>query len=382
MYQLLTAIVVLFAFLGYMAPRYDKILFRIEMLIMTLMLCFRYGQGTDYFGYEVNYSLVPEKIDFYFLFHNDVHGEIGFQFLCEIFRSFHAPFYVVSGFIGLITMLLAYKGINKYGKVKTIAAMLLYPTYYLTYFYGVREGIALAFVLGLILPDYLEKKRGKAIIWTLIGCGFHKSLVIVLAVIIFGDRLRKYRNVIELMSIFFAFVLAGFLKTTEFRQGYIYFRPSYPAIILRIILFIAIKRLYTFSRVNESDDYINDRLYDYYFWGFCIYIALCPMDFISGRGTAYMKIAECILFSRLLGNMKVSMFKIHGFIIMKRHVCMLIMAICMVEGLKNLNSYIGQGEYYSTIHLYNYPYVSIFNKEDIYKYRENEFLEKFPQVFE
>ena len=69
MYILVGLIVIVFAALGYFDRKADKVFFCIEILIMTLMLCFRYGQGTDYFGYEVNYSLVPDNIDINFLLH-------------------------------------------------------------------------------------------------------------------------------------------------------------------------------------------------------------------------------------------------------------------------------------------------------------------------
>ena len=55
MYYFLLTILVLFAVLSRRAPSIDNLLFKLEMIIMTLVLCLRYGQGSDYFGYELNW---------------------------------------------------------------------------------------------------------------------------------------------------------------------------------------------------------------------------------------------------------------------------------------------------------------------------------------
>lgn len=379
MYLIMTVVVVLFAAIGYLDRKADKKLFCIELFLLGAMLCLRYGQGTDYFGYEVNYSIIPEHIDINFLFHNDVHGEIGYQFVVEIFRNFGVSFCVFIAVWSLAIMLMTYYGIKGYSGVKTIAVLLLYPTYYLTFYYGVRQGFALAFVLCFILPAYVKNKKAKYVLLVCLGATIHKSLLVLLVLIFVDKIVKKYEKEMIILAATVGGALAVVLKVTGLKTGYISLSPSYAAIVLRIILFIAITRLYRFS---GKGDEINNKIYNFYLVGFCIYLALCPMAFISGRTTAYFKISEVILFSRLLGNMDGIMYARKFVVILKRHVCMLIIAICMVEGIKNINSYVLQGEYYSGIYFYNYPYVSVFNKKDIYKYRENEFLEKFPKVFQ
>ena len=59
--------------------------------VMSLALIWRYGQGTDYFGYYVNYLLVPEHT-ISFPNYGEVHGELGWLFLCNLFRVIHAPY--------------------------------------------------------------------------------------------------------------------------------------------------------------------------------------------------------------------------------------------------------------------------------------------------
>lgn len=379
MYLIMLGIAAIFAAVGYFDRTADKRLFYIELFLMGAMLCLRYGQGTDYFGYEVNYSLVPQNIDIHFLFHNGVHGEIGYTLIVEIFRSLGASFPVFVAALSLVMMLMTYYGIKRYGGIKTIAVLLFYPTYYLTFYYGVRQGAALAFTLCFILPAYVKEKKLKNIFLVCLCATVHKSVLILLIPLLVDKMVKKFGQLMLFGAVTVGIIFGIFLRTTGFNRGYVYFGPSYNAIVLRIILFIAIVRLY---RISGKKDEISNRIFRFYFIGFCIYLALCPAGFVAHRVTAYMKFSEIILFSRLLANGKGMVYARKSMRTLKRYVCLLIIMICMVEGVKNINSYIGQGEYYQGIHFYNYPYVSVFHKEDIYKYRENEFLQGFPDVFQ
>ncbi|MCI8281980.1 MAG: EpsG family protein [Lachnospiraceae bacterium] len=379
MYLMMLGIAAVFAVMGYFDRNADKRLFCIELFLMGAMLCLRYGQGTDYFGYEANYSLVPKNIDMHFLFHNGIHGEVGYTFIAEIFRSLGAPFPIFVAVLSLAMMLMTYHGIKRYHGIKTIAVLLLYPTYYLTFYYGIRQGFALAFTLYFILPAYVKEKKLKYVFLVCFCATMHKSVLILLLPLFVDKIVKKCERLILFGAIAAGVMLGLFLRTTGFTWSYVYFSPSYSAIALRVILFIAIVRLY---RCSGKKDEISNRIFRFYFIGFCIYLALCPAGFVAHRVTAYMKFSEIILFSRLLANRNEMMHVGRTMRTLKRYVCLLVIMICMVEGVKNINSYIGQGEYYSGIHFYNYPYVSVFNKKDIYKYRENEFLQVFPDVFQ
>lgn len=46
-----------------------------------------------------------------------------------------------------------------------------------------------------------------------------------------------------------------------------------------------------------------------------------------------------------------------------------ILAIMTVLYVKNINSFIDQGPYYSEVNFFNYPYVSVFNKKKIIETR-------------
>ena len=74
------------------------ILFNVAFVLLTLMICLRYGQGTDYFGY-LNV----------FLRHD--HGEIGYTLLQSLFSYFNLPFELMIAIISLFQMVCIYRAI-------------------------------------------------------------------------------------------------------------------------------------------------------------------------------------------------------------------------------------------------------------------------------
>jgi len=48
---------------------------------------------------------------------------------------------------------------------------------------------------------------------------------------------------------------------------------------------------------------------------------------------------------------------------------MLVVLIANVEAIKNINPYITQGNYYSWVNVINYPYITIFDKDSVTRYR-------------
>ncbi|MCI9296558.1 MAG: EpsG family protein [Lachnospiraceae bacterium] len=380
MYILTGFIIVIFAGLGYLDRKADKYFFYVEILILTVMLCLRYGQGTDYFGYEFNYSLIPNDMNIDFLFNNNVHGEVGYTLLVGIFRRYGLSFQIFVGILSLVMMWLTYNSIKNYSENKTMAIALLFPTYYLTFYYAIRQGFGLALTLGVILPSYIKDQKMKYFIWVCLGATMHKSVLILLIPLFCKEFIVRHKEFFIASSIILGGIIGILLKMTAFNRGYVQFSPSINAILLRVILFIAITRLYKFSL---KEDKINYKIYNLYIVGFCIYMTLCSMAFISHRLTAYMKIGEVILVARLLSERSCTIEHIKsGFLLLKHHVCLLALFVCIIEGTKNIESYVGQGEYYEGIHFYNYPYVSVFNKKDIYEYRENLFFDKAKDIFE
>ena len=88
-----------------------------------------------------------------------------------------------------------------------------------------------------------------------------------------------------------------------------------------------------------------------------IEILLIPIEinlFISNK-----RKERTLIVDRIISNKKV----IYVFC------CTFLISVPIVETVKNINSYINQGNYYSDVNVLSYPYISIFNKDKLYEYR-------------
>lgn len=370
MYIILWAITVLFGFLGVFSKKNDRILFNVEYVFMFVALILRYGQGTDYFGYSMDYLDIPSKIDIYYLFHNDNHGEAGFLFLCELFKCLHCPFTVFASIVSMITMILIYVGINTISIYRTVSWMLFFPTCYSTFCYSsIRQGLVLAIVISITIPAYHKNNKAKYILSVVLGSLFHSSALILLFVPILLKFVNMKRGRFLNLAVMCGIGIGAVLRLFNIQWGhYIYFSPSYGAIIIRIILLVVVTRL---LRVLGEDDKVIKEEYSFYFLGMCFFFALASMGFISNKMTIYFKVMESALIPNLLYKIRTSNAYTRGRMLIRKHVVYFLVILCIVETGKNYESYVKQGQYVQGTHFYNYPYVSLFDKSKIFEYRDN-----------
>ena len=86
------------------------------------------------------------------------------------------------------------------------------------------------------------------------------------------------------------------------------------------------------------------------------------LPLVSSRINILFKVIEIVLVTRVSDTNRQKIILIATFI-----------AISIFMTLKNINSYIEQGQYNDSIGIFNFPYVTIFNKEDIYTFRSSDF---------
>lgn len=355
------------------------LIFRFLFLFMSLMLCFRYGQGTDYYPYQLQYERI--NVSSSLLVNSLYHGEIGWYILMMIFKRAGCSFYLFIGVISALMMLGMYKAINRYSPLKCLSLLIMFPTYYMTYMYSaVRQGIVLSLFLAYGL-DFLRKKR----------LLFYYLLVILLAlfhtsalVLLFLPPLMKLRGKKPAFLIIIAFGMmvlfgyTGMLNRIAIELGvFNYFKVSVsvPAIAVRLLLGFCVIRMQMIIDRYEYDEY-EVFLYYIYIAGLIVYVMLSFAGTLSQRATMPMKAVELLLIpiqvsiiTRIQNaGIKVSMqrLKIGHFSILA--ISVLIIAVMNYELIKNINSYIGQGNYFDWVNPLNYPYVSIFGKERIFHF--------------
>lgn len=362
----------------------NNTLYKCIWLLLTIVLVIRYGQGTDYVEYEkmYKYILVTDS-----LYSNSLaHGEYGWYLLMSLSKRIGMEFEGFIALIGIIMMVMIYKTINRYSNNPIFSLCLLYPTYYLTYFFSaMRQGLAMSLFIYYGLKFLEEKRYINYIFLVLCLSQIHTASLILLVIPICYVLLKLNKVIFVLLSCIITACLysVGMFShiMQQYSTSYSEIDISYLAIALRVIVFVIISFQHYIIWNTISLSIINHKkqtekfLYSIYIIGFLIFIALSPFATLSQRVTMPFKAIEFILIplqiyiinelknSRGLG---VSILTIKLF--NKKRIMalsLLLIIILNVEFVKNIYSYIDQGGYYKWVDFVDYPYITVFNKEDI-----------------
>lgn len=347
----------------------EKIEFWFCFLILTGILVFRYGQGSDYFGYRYNYYKIS---DVAITFPNyDVHGETGYQLVCNIFRILHVPFEGFIAFVSILQMGFLLLFLKRYKVAYPFALLLAYPTLYLTYFVsGIRQGLTVAAFLGLLLP-LLEKRRYFAyIVGTLLCMTFH-TVSIVFLVLLVSVKIRKV-STLQILTVLawlagcilstaegqFLIIGLGFSRLNYYLNGEA--NISLAAVAERLLFTGIITWLYLkLCKLGKCSDRFRFA-YSCYLMAMALYGGLLWNELVASRTTSMLRFIEIYLL-------------IYGIQQMRRESCYLLVVILVAfetfMTVKNIQAAIDQGPYVQEVTVATYPYVSVFNSQDIYKYR-------------
>lgn len=339
-------------------------LFNIVYFMISAIACFRYGTGTDYYGYMKVFQNTGVIYDISF-FTKEVHSEWGFKLFISILKTIGLNYMSFIFIITAIITILFYIFIRKNSKLRMVLLFIFYSMYYFTYVNsGIRQGLVIALFLTILLPLIKAKNFKKLVVLTIAFAFIHISVLIVLIIPLFHFKLTTKRAVV-LMVI--AFVLGvvdiGFLLKPigPLYKSYLYYADqnvSLPAIASRIIMFLMV--LFLFNHATKEDEAEYDDLLKFYFVGLIVYMVFVKNSLISSRLNVYFKSFELILLPNLLYLSQRSV---------KRNLAAI--AICLVMPImwyKEINAAIIQGYYYKK-NVLQYPYVSVFNSKDIYQHR-------------
>lgn len=369
MYYIPLIILAILAFLEY---KYKwKYAYFIGFMMLTLMLCLRYGQGTDYFGYLRNYHVA------------DDHSELGYMILCKVFQYFKIRYEYLNGFIGLMTMLCFNRAIIKYSPWKNFTLMLIYPTLFLTYcFSATRQGFVIAFFLGFMLEWLEDEKWIKYLLACLVLATLHISALVLIPAVIINKFSVKKIYIMLCAAIVAAVILyclpASVIQMIPLDQVRYYLGSHSVSVIglaERCAMMLGIGALWEYlSRKGNTIIGQAEFLYKVYIYGFSIAIILMPWGLLSSRMSASLKATEILLLPILVLSLKAEHFKWIG-----RLATVMLVSYIFVMTTKNLYSYIQQGEpFYNGYNPITYPYINIVNK---YEYMDVWFNHKLYQNF-
>ena len=328
-------------------------LFYAAFLFLTIAICLRYGQGTDYFGY-MNVFLKRD------------HGEIGYTILQDVFGALGLPFELLAAVIALFQMLCIQRGIMKYSPYKLFSLLLMYPTIYLTYFFSaIRQGIVIAFFLGFMLEWLFEDKWLKYVIACIILATFHSSALVLLPLVIIKKIDNKMLwgglGAAALIGILLFFIPAewlSFIKIGAVQYHIQAIELSPLGLAERTVMFVMITYFYHKTRRNIqiiSEEQLRI-LYRIYFCGYILAVLFFPWQLLSSRMGAAMKAVELILIPVFACEEKQ----------IRKYIVFFMTAYVLLMTTKNIQSYINQNNYegYNVI---TYPYYSIWDKEEAKK---------------
>ena len=362
--------------------RKSNFVFYVLSLVLTVMLCLRYGQGTDYIEYQIQFQIINPDVET--LVNQLEHGELGWFLMLLFFKKigFNFDWFIIV--LSLVMMTLTIKSIKRYSPYKILSLLLLYPTYFLTYYYSaLRQGLVLCLFIFFGIKLLLEKKLFRYFLLVIVLCLFHFSAFLLFFVpLVFS--LKKNVMLFLFIVAFMLSIIIGYsgLLTNIFRAvgihtDYLKIKISVQAIALRVIIYGFVYYLYSvYLKHCVQEDLTITHLFNFYSLGLLMFLLFSFSSNLSQRVTMPLKAIEILLIPLLLSKIRLRDWKedlnnksqlIH-LINMSSAISILLIVIMNIELVKNIYSYIDQGNYLSWVNPINYPYISIFNKDKIWDY--------------
>ena len=373
MYHLLFVILLLFSFLEFFGKN-NKIVAKSIFILLLFMVIFRYGQGTDYFNYIYLFNYTADNFESALL-NKDfsiVTQEISFAALSYIWiKVLHFTPESLTALYSFISFLLVWLFIKKFSLKPITSLLFFYCTFFLIYpFSAIRQSVCISIFIFFLIPYLQSKNYLKYYMISVLLFTFHYSSII-LFIIPIVNTIKNYKitqvyiisSIAFIIGLLFYQFLFPFFSAIDIIAGKINVYTEkvtldFISLFLRIMLFVFVLQTWKIFERNS----IRDLFLKIYILGFLLYLIFMASSLISSRINVYMRYIEMIL---LVDFLVYFFFKKWNRIISYSF----IIAIMTVLHIKNINSFIDQGPYYSEVNFINYPYVSVFNKEKIIETR-------------
>ena len=352
MYYFVLLLLVIFSSREVCGKRTNKTAFQICYILMTAMAILRYGQLTDYFNYEINYEnpigIMRDPL---------------FAYLIIFCKGIGMPYELFSIIIDAITMWLAYPFFSKVCHKSALALLIYYCYIFLVLpMSGIRQGLCVSFML-LGFTYLLRGKKTAFYLLVAFGSFIHFSMLSVLFIGLFYDK--KFYN--DSYWWFVIIGLTGFALVTPDLSSYIpeflakksvgeYQDSRLPQMILRFLIILPV--LFTRPRYGKLGYYAKAIC----IIGYCMYCSLSFSQMIAGRLEFYFRLFIA-LFAASIIRSETRVRKWFSVTVLS-----MLVLIHVVLFYKNMGAFIEQGNYKESVTLFNFPYVSLFNKEAINDY--------------
>ena len=355
-------LIILFTSLLSLRFRIHDIVPYLLVLILVSMMCFRYGQGSDYFGYYYNF-LQEYSFSEVMSHRNAIHGEIGFRLFSSLFKKDHYQWFVATVSIYEAAMLWLF--LKKHSSNKAFSLLLFFPTVFMIYYLSaLRQGIVLATFLGLGITLAENRQWGRYLILCLLLSTIHTVALVWLLVPVFN---KVHLNaLIILLPV--SFILGILASNSAFSSllisipyvgrniaPYVNTGFSKTAIAEKTLTLAVVLILYYSSRrrLDQHPWWIKA-----YTGGHILFFLLAFNQLLSGRLIICFKVLELLIIPELISRRCLT----------RQISAVYCILLSLVMFSHNVNACIDQGDYHD-VGVFNYPYISVFNKDKIRKYR-------------
>jgi hypothetical protein len=366
LYHLVFALLLFGAVIEYWQRKTPKILYVVCFLVLTGMLCLRFGQGTDYVSYRMIYYTIPANLAGT-INYGHAKAEIGWRLITMLFRMAGLKFEVFVILLSLLQMWLMWRFVKRYCHYRILALFLGYHTLYLTYlFSAMRQGTVIMVFLGLMLPWLLEGKWVRYCVTALLLTTIHPvSLIMLVPAVVLCIRI-SVKHTVALVAVGFCVgILFSVCDVGLLLRAIV---PTYAgeteisvvALAERVASFILVTYMYYLYCDGVEPD-VHDpfyKIYKIYAFGILIYGVLMWSPLISSRTIFSLKVLEIPLITTCMVKCRKG----------KSIAILYLVLLCSVLYLKNISSCITQAEYLNT-NVWNYPYYSIWDQEAAVKSR-------------
>lgn len=348
--------------------RNKNIIFFILIVALTLITSIRYGSGTDYFSYRWYYNDIPKNL--ISAITSDSHLDIGFRIIISILKNFGINFEGFIFIISIVIMTCYIQVINTNSKIKMISVFIFFSMYYEAYVTNLlRQGLSMS-IFFVAYYNLLKKNKVKEYCLTIIIAAiFHKSILIALVCPIIHRYYKKlfYNKKFNISILTIALLICIFNGDKLINWVSSLFGIIIPyegegvsllALGLRLLMLFIVCILYKFSDKEKVDDFERFQIYTYFI---CIVIYLCIANNpLYSRFTDILSMIEIIMIPNL----------IYSITTYKKSIALLaiIISIMSITYIKDITISTYFGEYYEKGAV-KYPYITIFNKSKILKYR-------------
>lgn len=333
--------------------------------LLTAMLCLRYGQGSDYFSYGHIYYELPTNL-FAAFGAKEIHGEWGWKLLCLTGRWLNMPYPAFILGISLAQMGFFRRFLRRFCEKPLLALLLGWHTLYLTYFFSIlRQGLAIAIFLGVLLGWLEERKYLRYALGCLVCASFHSSALVLLALPLLRELRWKEIHLLVLSGLawaggavlatgvlngLFSRILPGAVANYLPSEG-----VSLGALGERLVTYGAILAAWWYRRREAPPDSRERLLFGVVTAGFALYGGLMWMPLVASRTAYLLKAAEIALLGNLLPKKGWPRWALFGF-------CA---ALAGLMHVKNIASFLDHAAYFEWVTVWNYPYVTVFRPENI-----------------